>query len=53
MYASEVKRSRNEAAVDRQDAACFSIWLKEGHGQFKSAMKTEDAEGYQLWEHFL
>ena len=27
----------------------FSLWLKEGHGGFKSATKTEDAEGDQFW----
>jgi len=31
--------------VDRQGSAHFSLWLKESHGGFKPATKTEDAEG--------
>jgi hypothetical protein len=36
-----------------KDTAHFSLWLKEGHGGVKSATKTEDAEGYQIWNSFM
>jgi len=32
--------------------AHFSLWLKEGHGGFKSATKTEDAEVDPVWDPF-
>ena len=44
---SEVTRPRNEAMVDREDAAHFLLWPKEGRGGFKSATETEDADGAQ------
>jgi len=36
----EVISPRNEALVERQDAMHFSLWLKEGNGRFKLAMRN-------------
>jgi hypothetical protein len=51
--AQEGTRPHKEAALDRKEAAHFSLWVKGCHGGFKAVTKTEEAEVVQFWDILL